>query len=145
MVLRAQRARCCHIPRHAGPNGITPALWPSPELGERAPRQHRPRLGPRPPLLDIDEQPTKVIAPKPEAALGDGVAYEAQQGRSWRPCSLVARAGRIYGNVKLPKLNVRPSPVSVTFSRLPEISRRFCPGGHVSVDAGRETVRVPVV
>jgi len=80
-----------------------------------------------------------------EAALGDGVAYEAQQGRSWRPCSLVARAGRIYGNVKLPKLNVRPSPVSVTFSRLPEISRRFCPGGHVSVDAGREMVRLPVV
>jgi hypothetical protein len=80
-----------------------------------------------------------------QAALGDGVAYQAQQGRSWRPCSLVVRAGRIYGNVKLPKLNVRPSPVSVTFSRLPEISWRFCPGGHVSVDAGREMVRLPVV
>jgi hypothetical protein len=122
-----------------------PSPYGPPQSWRACPRQHRPRLGPRPPLLDIDEQPTKVIAPKPEAALGDGVAYEAQQGRSWRPCSLVARAGRIYGNVKLPKLNVRPSPVSVTFSRLPEISRRFCPGGHVSVDAGRETVRVPVV
>jgi hypothetical protein len=67
------------------------------------------------------------------------------RGAQERPCSLVVRAGRIYGNVKLPKLNVRPSPVKVTFSRLPEISWRFCPGGHVSVDAGRETVRLPVV